>query len=189
MRTFLAAMFLISVATRVDAHELAQGASATVGMHALYHRVKDLLPLVDTLKLKMKQQNKPDTFSYYFDPATNALYSCIGVGDSTMCSGPERAKLYSWTKSEIAYGQKYKLLPTDRIFYGPEYFLEGATPFSQHSTYVFYSGEGKVTKCRKTHTSYNFELEQNGRHLFFQSEMKDNWVEQCQQVYPRPGIQ
>lgn len=95
------------------------------------------------------------------------------------------ANRFSWTNAEISYGEKNKLSPIERHFTGPAYFLEGMTPFSQVTTYVYYSGRGMVVKCRKTLTTYSFDVLRKGERLFFQSDKKDEYVERCEQVFPR----
>jgi hypothetical protein len=185
MRRLLQILCLCGVSVHAYAHEIETGVPAAIEMHALYHKVKASYPMVDILRLKTPPSHKPDIFSYYFDPATDSLYSCIGDNDSTVCSGPESSKNISWTKPESLYGHRNDLLPIDRLFHGPVYFLEGVTPFSQSTTYVYYSGRGKVIRCRKIFTEYNFEVDKNGEHLFFQNERKDEWTERCEQIYPR----
>ena len=127
-------------------------------MHALYHKVKVSYRFVDALKLREVLSNRQEIYFYYFDPATDSLYSCIGEDSYAVCSGPERASMFSWSNPEVSYGQRNKLSPVDRLTHGPVYFLEGVNPFSQFTTYVYYSGHARVVKCRKTLTSYNFEV-------------------------------
>lgn len=185
MRALLSILCICCFSAHSHAHEIESGVPATITMHALYHKVKASYLMVDLLRLKALPSQEPDIFSYYFDPATDSLYSCIGENNAAVCNGPERAKNISWTKPESLYGRRNGLLPIDRLFHGPVYFLEGATPFCQSTTYVYYSGRGKVIKCRKTLTEYNFEVDRNGEHLFFQSGKKDEWIERCEQLYPR----
>ena len=123
MRCVLQILCLCGVSVHAYAHEIETGVPAAIEMHALYHKVKASYPMVDILRLKMPLSHKPDIFSYYFDPATDSLYSCIGDNDSTVCSGPERAKNISWTKPESLYGHRNDLIPIDRLFHGPVYFL------------------------------------------------------------------
>lgn len=185
MRRLLQTLCLCGVSVQGYAHDIETGVPATVAMHALYHKVKASYPMVDVLRRKSPLWHKPDIYSYYFDPATDSLFSCVGEDDSTMCSGPERAEKIAWSEPESSYGRRNNLRPIDRFSYGPVYFLEGLTPFTQYTTYVYYSGHKKVIRCRKTLTSYKFEVDRNGEHLFFQSEKKDEWTKQCEQIYPR----
>ena len=167
------------------AHERT-GAGPGPEMHALYHKVKASYRFVDALKLREQLTNREEIYFYYFDPATDSLYSCIGEESYAVCAGPERASQFSWSSPEVSYGQRNELAPIDRLFHGPVYFLEGTNPFSQFTTYVYYSGRARVVRCRKTLTSYNFEVARNGEHLYFSSEKKDERAERCEQLYPRP---
>ena len=186
MKRLLQILCLCGVSVYAHAHGIETGVPTADEMHARYLEVKASYPMVDMLKLKDALLARTDIYSYYFDAATDSLYSCIGDKDSAVCSGPERSKNISWTKAESLYGHRNDLIPIDRHFHGPVYFLEGVNPFSQFTTYIYYSGRGKVIRCRKILTEYNFEMDKNGEHLFFQNERKDDWTERCEQIYPRP---
>lgn len=187
LRRLLLMLCLCGVSAHGYAHEMENVAGPTAAMHAIYHEVaSSSYPRVDVLVIKISPSDKPWVFSHYFDPATNSLYSCIGEDDSIICNGPERAKKITWSKTESMYGRHNNLLPTDRVSQGPVYFLEGANPFSQLTTYVYFTGHGKVIRCRKTFTEYNFAVDRNGERLFFQGKKKNDFTEQCEQIYPLP---
>ena len=161
---------------------LRSGAAAE--LHERYHKVSENYIFVDRLELKEMYMDRPIVHSYYFDPSTNSLYSCAGIDDSGVCSGPDRADRFAWLDYEKAYADQNGPSPIDRHQHGSVYFLEGVVPFEQRTRYVYYSGEGKVVRCRWTFTFYDFELERNGEHLYFESDKEPTMSRNCEQLYP-----
>jgi hypothetical protein len=155
--------------------------------HELYERVKESFLLLDTLQFNDGFNDRLASVYYYFDPTADSLYSCTGEGDSGLCSGPEMRKHFVWSKHERAYARQNDLVPIDR-HYSLDYWVDGATPFIQHSAYVYYSGRDKVVKCRRIKTSYNFLGIRDGKPIEFQSDKKDEYTEKCEQLYPRPVL-
>src|SRR5437899_3223369 len=113
MRSAILLLFCCAVSVGGYGHERT-GTGAE--MHALYHKVKASYRFVDALKLREQLTNQEVTYFYYFDPATDSLYSCNGEDSDAVCAGPERAALFSWSSPEVLYGQRNKLSPIDRLF-------------------------------------------------------------------------
>lgn len=169
------------------AHELTGQSESNIEGHALYHKISSIFPRVDTLRIKSFSSETIFTSTYYFDPIQSFLYTCLNIGkdDPITCSGPERAHRYTWNEAEMEYGRKNSLSPIDRHFQGSVYFLEGAIPMSQSTTFIYYQGTNRAVRCRKTLTIYKFEVERNGEHIYFNSDKEDSYDVQCENIYPK----
>ena len=168
-----------------NAHEFTSMGASAQEIHALYHKAKDSFPRVDLKVIKQVLRERDDTFSWYFDLASNSLYSCIGDKEPVFCTGPERAEKFVWSAAEIDYGTRNGLRPSDRKLDRQVYVLEAQPPFTQATAWVWYAGGGRVVRCRSTFTQFNFEAEIRGAKVFIDSTREPDLVQKCEQLFPR----
>lgn len=184
MRACVLLFSLNMVVLVAGAHEPETKNPTVLAMHRLYHKVSITYVHVDTQIFKDTHSNNTEVHTYYFDPESSTLYSCLGEKNSEVCTGPEWAAQVQWTEPELIYGKQNGLSPIDRHAHG-SYFLSSPTPMKQWTSYVYYQGKNKAVRCRKTLTDYDFEYEKNGEHIFFHGDKKQEYVVRCERIYPK----
>jgi len=167
--------------------------------HRLHHKITSSLVPVD---IQIVNSSFPDkllsrAYSYYFDDKTNTFYRCSSLADgyakddkNATCKDTAETEISSSQaeyirKLENLYGKQDDMLPVSVLANNIVYFFEGKVPFQQITSFYYYAGKGKVTRCRTTSTTYNFEFYRNKESIYFQSEKERDLVAECKQLYPR----
>jgi len=167
--------------------------------HQLHHKLTSSLVPVDIQRVNSLFPDKVPSraHSYYFDDKTNTFYRCSSLADgfakddkNATCSDTAERGLSSSqaeyiSKLENLYGKQDGMLPVSVLANNIVYFFEGKVPFQQITSYYYYAGKGKVTRCRTTSTTYNFDFLRNNELIYFQSEKEHETVAKCKQLYPR----
>lgn len=183
-RVLIAALALLAGAT-VSGHELTTMGPTMGAFHKEYHRVSAAYPLVDQMTLKKGHEPGSWSLLWFFDPEKSYLYRCSLIGEDILCS-PEGSPLeIAWSAADVEYGRANGLTPVDRRSAPTVYMLEAQTPFAQSTDWAWYTGPGRVVRCRTTFTEYAFEAPTAQGSVFIESDQAPKVSRECVQLFPK----
>lgn len=184
-RLVAASVLSMIIGTSASGHELTTMGPGLGALHKEYHRISAAYPLVDQMTLRKGHEPGSWSLLWFFDPEKSYLYRCTLAGDDVLCS-PEGPPLeIAWGTADIEYGRANSLTPVDRRSAPTVYMLEAQVPFAQSTTWAWYTGRGRVVRCRTTLTEYAFEAPTAQGPVFIESDQAPKVSRECVQLFPR----
>lgn len=185
-KTAVAAVSIL-VCGVASGHELTTMGPTIGALHKEYHRVSAAYPLVDQMTINKGNELGTMALLWFFDPEKSHLHSCFLAGEDLLCPPEGPHPRIAWEAADIEFGQANGLTPVDREASATVYMLEAQAPFAQSTSWVWFTGAGRVVRCRTTFTEYAFEAPTAQGPVFIESDQPPKISRECAQLYPKAG--